>query len=1063
MARLHDLVSRIKIDRSAVGPGLAAADAQVRAFESASAARRASGLTAGLMQQRSAERAAQYESVALSAQLTKSKWAAEKIAADATYRSELQSLRAMEAQGQAIKAQSRQAELAHEVRMRELTRARLTEQSMQLKRIGAGMTIGVTAPIAFVGNAAIEADLRMDSMRRGLTSVMGSSAKTTAELERLKEVAKLPGLGFEEAIQGSLNLQAVGMSADLARETLMAFGNALATVGKGKNELAAVQEQIMQILSKGKVMTEDIRIIRSYVPQISQAMRGAFGTANAEEIGKMGVSAEEFIKRINEQLAKLPKMTSGLKNELENASDATTQALVDAGKAMEPIVIKFAQIETAAANAFRALPDSAQTAIVGFGAIAGAAGPAIYTIGILIGAKRTLKAASLLSKAANDLESISIVRNTGVEMTNASVKGTAAVTAGTLAAADTAVTGAVTIQTSVLARATIAWKAFWVAALAPVKAVLAALTAVAASAAAIPIAVGAVFGGALGLGIRHYEVKTSSAQDELDRNNRNVLENFKRIYSKHSTSQLERDLQRSIDERSEQIKLRRKYEGAGWMDPEGATEFREAQREYQIANQKVLWLKKQLESHKQVAATRGEVNKRKAEEAARALTENEKANRAALQEKYVLSQANEIEKGKAQAHVEWVNARQKALDAQKEALATAKIKLDIAPQLAAADYAYQQKLKEIASKAKDTALDELAANNAAKLNLMALQTQNEFESARLRENASHTETLRSLEKEKASQEKTSLAIAAYQKRINEINQQEYKAQAESYFSEFFAGKKSEALKAGDTFGLQKAGILEGFYSKAIDLISRQTQGENVANAMRYLWESTTKELQDASAAAAKEARDKLAEQNKTEWDTYFEGVGVWAENIELSDPSMAGKFKASTARFVAELEKNNRERQEAITKNTETGASKEQLANIDNLYTQNEFKLRSENRKNLLDIVTGGMDSFYSKLRERKDEEMRAWQERLSSAREYVKHLREANHFTTLQGVWEKAMNAGINAGVRMPYIPPPPSQEITQNDVASLLREIAINTNLQNQAIAAVTTAIGKLVPATF
>jgi hypothetical protein len=45
----------------------------------------------------------------------------------------------------------------------------------------------------------------------------------------------LPGLGFEEAVKGSIRLQAVGFSADEARKTLETFGTAIAATG-GRSE-----------------------------------------------------------------------------------------------------------------------------------------------------------------------------------------------------------------------------------------------------------------------------------------------------------------------------------------------------------------------------------------------------------------------------------------------------------------------------------------------------------------------------------------------------------------------------------------------------------------------------------------------------------------------------------------------------------------------------------------------------------------------------------------------------------------------------------------------------------
>src|SRR5690606_19122085 len=78
---------------------------------------------------------------------------------------------------------------------------------------------------------------KLQSLEKGLAAVAGSTGAAQKQLEELREVAKLPGLGLEEAVRGSIALQAIGISADEAKRAILQFGNAVATVGKGRAEL----------------------------------------------------------------------------------------------------------------------------------------------------------------------------------------------------------------------------------------------------------------------------------------------------------------------------------------------------------------------------------------------------------------------------------------------------------------------------------------------------------------------------------------------------------------------------------------------------------------------------------------------------------------------------------------------------------------------------------------------------------------------------------------------------------------------------------------------------------
>ncbi len=222
------------------------------------------------------------------------------------------------------------------------SKARLDDMPGRLQRVASElMTVakyGSFAAAAF-GTFAVKTAADFDSLRRGLTAVAGSADEANKQFQRLKEVAKAPGLGFKEAIQGSINLQAAGLSAQTAERALSAFGNALATVGKGKAELDGVITALTQIQSKGKVSAEEINQLAERLPQIRVAMQGAFGTADTEKIAKMGVDAGKFIEKVVEQFEKLPKATGGAQTAFENFRDAVEKASEPIGKAILDAVL----------------------------------------------------------------------------------------------------------------------------------------------------------------------------------------------------------------------------------------------------------------------------------------------------------------------------------------------------------------------------------------------------------------------------------------------------------------------------------------------------------------------------------------------------------------------------------------------------------------------------------------------------------------------------------------------------------------------------------------------------
>jgi tape measure domain-containing protein len=185
---------------------------------------------------------------------------------------------------------------------------------------------------SFASVTGVQAAMAYDSQVRGLAAYAKNAEELQTQLGRLKEIAKLPGLGLTEVRAGVLNLEAAGLSAQTSERALMAFGNALALVGKGKSELDGVILALGQIASKGAISAEEINQIAERVPQIRQVLVSAFGTASTEAIQKMGLSADVAIGKIIAGLEMLPKATSSALITFENLQDALEQAFLPIGR-----------------------------------------------------------------------------------------------------------------------------------------------------------------------------------------------------------------------------------------------------------------------------------------------------------------------------------------------------------------------------------------------------------------------------------------------------------------------------------------------------------------------------------------------------------------------------------------------------------------------------------------------------------------------------------------------------------------------------------------------------------
>ena len=264
---------------------------------------------------------------------------------------------------------------------------RLEQMGSAMVGAGAALTASITVPLVALGGLATKSALDIEKLSSGLTAIMGSSKAAADEMERLREVAKLPGLGFKEAVAGSVALQGAGLSADLARRALQGFGNALATVGKGKSDLDGVILALGQIESKGKISAQEINQLAERVPQIRKVMQAAFGSGEAGQLEKMGISSTQFIQSVVTELEKLPPVATTASGQLENLGDTIDQALLPLGQRITALIAPAVAAITPAieflSKLFSALPIPMQYVVIALGAIAAAIGPLLVLFGTL--------------------------------------------------------------------------------------------------------------------------------------------------------------------------------------------------------------------------------------------------------------------------------------------------------------------------------------------------------------------------------------------------------------------------------------------------------------------------------------------------------------------------------------------------------------------------------------------------------------------------------------------------------------------------------------------------------
>lgn len=183
--------------------------------------------------------------------------------------------------------------------------------------VAKGVAEGVSKVFEKLGEPQ-KVEMEFETALAGLSAVQDGTETLAEQLKALSELGDKPGLGFQQVMEASVGLQAVGQNATEARKTMEQFGNAVALVGGGKQEFSEVMVSLRQILSTGSVDMTNLKEIASRIPQFLTI---------AESLDRS--SAPKFVEAAVEKLKQLPRAATTAQEALGNLDDAWKKKYIE--------------------------------------------------------------------------------------------------------------------------------------------------------------------------------------------------------------------------------------------------------------------------------------------------------------------------------------------------------------------------------------------------------------------------------------------------------------------------------------------------------------------------------------------------------------------------------------------------------------------------------------------------------------------------------------------------------------------------------------------------------------
>lgn len=138
-----------------------------------------------------------------------------------------------------------------------------------LNKIGAtGVAIGnlmadvikkVAQTISEVGKMGVEYNAQIETYQTALTTLTGSAEKANKIIKQVKKDAAATPFEVSSLVKGNQLLISAGLSAEQARDDILALGNAISATGGGNEELSRMVINLQQIKNVGKASALDIK------------------------------------------------------------------------------------------------------------------------------------------------------------------------------------------------------------------------------------------------------------------------------------------------------------------------------------------------------------------------------------------------------------------------------------------------------------------------------------------------------------------------------------------------------------------------------------------------------------------------------------------------------------------------------------------------------------------------------------------------------------------------------------------------------------------------------------
>ena len=151
----------------------------------------------------------------------------------------------------------------------------------------------VAQTISDVAKMGVEYNAQIETYQTALTTLTGSAEKANKIIEQVKKDAASTPFEVASLVKGNQLLISAGLSAEQARDDILALGNAISATGGGEEELSRMVINLQQIKNVGKASALDIKQF-AYAGIDVYGLLADYTGKTREEVTNLDISYEDL-------------------------------------------------------------------------------------------------------------------------------------------------------------------------------------------------------------------------------------------------------------------------------------------------------------------------------------------------------------------------------------------------------------------------------------------------------------------------------------------------------------------------------------------------------------------------------------------------------------------------------------------------------------------------------------------------------------------------------------------------------------------------------------------------